>query len=422
MRSVSSALLDVVHIVDSVVLVDLDAVFGVVSAAESDLVPDVLHVLPQLLGKSLVLLLRLFVLISLGLLLVMQELGFRFGLLQLALGPESISEVSNQLLRLLALQDLNRRWKAEPAELLNRLVVQVEPILVFVVELGWSVTVLPTLLGSGRGIRLAPIALTHGDLDLFSLQLVLQLLFGGFPSLFVAGLLQFFNFSGLLAFGLPVLGTEVNELLASFDLLLVRVNRQSRELLELPLSLALLFPLPPFLLASSVFLLLLRALLLHTLPMLSLLSPLCIEHLSSLFTLGDHLLRLRDPDDVLDEGLLDFVVAQLAVEVLLQIALLSAQLTDVLQECLHGRIDVDEIQLVELLLVDEPAVALFDFADFCLDRACDLVDLRQVGLDLSPLFLQIAYFPVNCVHLLEIWNRVLHLLNLLNYYCFFGSS
>ena len=143
----------------------------------------------------------------------MQEFCLRFDLLQFAFRSECVPEVSDELLSLFAVVDLDRGWNAEFAESLDRLVVERDLVVFFN---GFSLLLSFLILGVGWSFDSVVDALS--DLDLSSFDLLTKLL------LRLGWLRRFTDARGLRALLLLVLNAEVDELLTCLDLVLVWVH------------------------------------------------------------------------------------------------------------------------------------------------------------------------------------------------------
>jgi len=124
---------DVGDVVLGVILVDLDPIFSMVPSTEPDFMADVLDMLLKLGWKCVVFLSHLFVAVRVSQLVVVQESCLCLCLLQLAMGPECVSEVGDELLSLFALVNLNRGWNTESSESLDRFVVKGDLVVLIVV-------------------------------------------------------------------------------------------------------------------------------------------------------------------------------------------------------------------------------------------------------------------------------------------------
>lgn len=148
-----------------------------------------------------------------------------------------------------------------------------------------------------------------------------------------------------------IFSAEIDELLAQVNLLLVGVSLKFLELLQFPLTALGLLLFTAFLLLGSLLSTLLLALLSHTLALVSPLFLLLAVFLVTLFTLDDHLLGLRDPLDVLDQSLLDLVVAHTAIETLFELVFLLAHGSGLFKILLDLYGDVGQVILLQLLFL-----------------------------------------------------------------------
>ena len=142
---------------------------------------------------------------------------------------------------------------------------------------------------------------------------------------------------------------EVYELLARIDVLLVWVVVEATHLLQLPLlSLGELLS-ASLLLSCSGFSLARFTLFIDTLALISSRFLLLLVFFGAFSSLLDHQLCLGDPLDVLNESLLNLVVAHASIEGLLQVILLLFKLPGALEALLNFNANVCDVVLLQFL-------------------------------------------------------------------------
>lgn len=261
--------------------------------------------------------------------LVVGHLCLAFDLLHFAFDFERVAELHQTLADVIELTDLCWRRNLQRTELLHVGVVEVDAVLVLVVEGGRAVAValLLTLdlLECVQRVAILALRLCLRNFDFTLLNGIRE---ACFTSLFrlVVGVGGIIGLLGALVLALGplfILRAEVDELLAQVDIVLVWVLIEFLKLLHLPLTLFLFLLTTALLLLGLVLVILLFALLSKLLACLHALAAFLVVLGLALGLLDDHLLRLRDPLDVLDKALLDLVVAHATVEVLFDLPLFA---------------------------------------------------------------------------------------------------
>lgn len=236
-----------------------------------------------------------------------------------------------------------------------------------------SLTFLVLILG-GQGLLLS---LGETDLDFALLNSFIYFLLSIIGSIWVFGCLTVLSF--ILQFAL--LGGEVDEILAQVDLLAEWILLEFGELSQFPFALSLLLLLFALLLlpfdfffACFLFLEVFLALLITLTPLRRILGL-------SLVALHDTDLGLRNPLNVLKQGLLDLIVTHLSIELLLLVIHLLPHISDLILDLVHFYIDVGQFMLDVRLGALELSLLLLDLANLLLDLIDDLVSWRQVIID-----------------------------------------
>lgn len=218
----------------------------------------------------------------------------------------------------------------------------------------------------------------------------------------------------LLLLLLFISSAEVDEFFAQIDLGGERVDLEFLKLGQLPLTLLLFLFLAASLLLSTNLGSLALTLFGQFLSLLVTLATLLLIFFLALSAFHNHLLRFRDPFDVLEQGLLDFIVAHATVEVLLGLSLLVPQVADLLEEFLNLLVDVDEVVLLELFALIKHRFALFDGADLFFELRNDFVRWSQLDLRFLSLVLLGLDLLADRLNLLQSRLGGLDLVNFLN--------
>lgn len=145
--------------------------------------------------------------------------------------------------------------------------------------------------------------------------------------------------------------------------------------------------LPTFLLVSAALVIFSVALLLHFLALLVTLFALLIEFFGALTPLNDNLLRLANPLNVLDEGLLNLVVAHCVVEGLFGFTFTYLQVTNLLENFFNPRSNIDQVVLLKLLGLVEDGLFFLNLSDLIFQRVDYSICRRHRCLNLFSLLL-----------------------------------
>ena len=119
------------------------------------------------------------------------------------------------------------------------------------------------------------------------------------------------------------------------------------------------------------------ALFLHFLALFITLFALLIEFFGALIPLNDNLLSLANPLNVLDESLLNLVVAHCTVESLFGFTFLYLQVLNLIENFFNPCSDVDQVILLEFLGLVEDRLFFFDLSDLFYQRVYDFICRRH---------------------------------------------
>lgn len=187
---------------------------------------------------------------------------------------------------------------------------------------------------------------------------------------------------------LHVFRTEVDQLFAEVNVLLVGVLIEGRKLCKLPLSALALLLFASLLLLGADFSALSFSLLRESLAIFSPGALFFFVLEAALSFLEHDLLDRLNPLDVFDESLLDLVVAHASVELFLKLVLLVFLKACLLQVFLNLHADVSQVVLLELLLLIVDALLRFLLRYPIFQRVYDLVCRVHGFFDSFTLLLQ----------------------------------
>ena len=102
----------------------------------------------------------------------------------------------------------------------------------------------------------------------------------------------------------------------------------------------------------------------------------------SLVAFQDHLFGLADPFNILDKGLLDFIITHLAIKDLFGFIVLISQLSYFVLDLVHLSVDVSNIVFDVLFGIFKFTLLLLHFANFSFKLSDDLVGWCQTVINL----------------------------------------